>query len=351
MLGTMLPKTILITDRTNIRYFSGFSGTTGYLVMRGKKGFLFTDARYHIVAKKVLPRGFELIDITDGFKKTFPPFLKKYRIKKLGFEGGEMNVRFFKHLKKIAKGISFIDIGEKLNEKRMRKKTHELAAIKKAQHITDEIFSTLKRWLKPGASEKVIAWKIETLAHELGADDISFPPIIAFNENSAAPHHQNTDRKLRRGDLILMDMGVIYRGYCSDMTRMLFTKKPSGLEQKIYTLVWDAQETAIRKLKAGVSGKIADSWARNVIKKAGYGKQFGHSLGHGVGLDVHELPNLSQKYSGKIPADSVVTVEPGVYLPGKFGVRLEDMVFVKKNGVENLTRSPKGIQESTIRLK
>lgn len=261
-----------------------------------------------------------------------------------------MSFRFFKHLVKISKGVKLVDVGESLSERRMIKTPLELKYITRAQKITDEIFSALKSGLKPGLSEKAIAWKIESLAHAFGADDISFPPIIGINEHSASPHHQNTDRKLKRGDMVLIDMGVIYRGYCSDMTRVLFTKTPTAKQSAMYRLVHEAQKSSIAKIRAGMTGQQADRFARSVIEKAGYGKFFGHSLGHGVGLDIHELPNLSQKYSGKIPAGSVVTVEPGIYLPGKFGVRLEDMVVVGKRKVRNLTKSPKAIQDCVVRI-
>lgn len=350
IIDSVLPKTILVTNKTNIRYLSGFSGTAGSLVIAGKRGWLFTDTRYHLVAKKVLPRGFRLIDVTGGFEKPWRDFLKKKRVNRLGVEGNSMSLQFWKQLKKMSRGVKFVDVGHALDERRIVKKPLEIERITKAQKITDEIFTALKKWLKPDVSEKTIAWKIESLAHDFGADDISFPPIIGINEHSASPHHQNTDRKLKRGDLILIDMGVIYKGYCSDMTRVLFANTPTAEQSAIYQLVLEAQETAIQKLKAGVTGRTADSFARNIIEKAGYGKHFGHSLGHGVGLDIHELPNLSRKYSGKIPAGSVVTAEPGVYLPGKFGVRLEDMVVVGASGVRNLTKSPKAIQKCVIRL-
>lgn len=347
----MFPKTILVTNKTNIRYLSGFAGTTGYVVLHGTHGFLFTDARYHLLARRVLPSGFRLVDITDGFEHAWKTFLKKYRVKKVGIEGGAINFGFFKYLKRISKGIRLVDSGENIDCRRICKTKKEIAKITKAQQITDKIFALAQRWLHPGLSEKAIAWKIELLAREYGAEDISFPPIVAFNENTASPHHHPTNKKLKRGDLILFDMGVLYHGYCSDMTRMLFTKPPTAEQEKIYLLVKKAQEEAIQKLKAGVTGAAADSFARKVIEAAGFGKKFGHSLGHGVGLEVHELPNVSKKYTKKIPEDSVVTVEPGVYLPGKFGVRLEDMVLVKKNGVRNLTKSPKAIQECILRLQ
>lgn len=347
----MLPKIILVTNKTNIRYFSGFSGTSGYLVLRGKRGFLFTDARYHLVAKRVLPRFYSIIDITSGFEKPWKEFQTKFRVKNIGIEGNAITLKFFKWFKKNSRGVKLQDIGSELDKRRIVKKKHELDAIQKAQGITDRIFMLLKKSLQRNSTEKGIAWKIECLAREFGADDISFPPIIGIAENSASPHHQNTLRRLKNGDMILIDMGVIYKGYCSDMTRVLFTKKPDAKQREIYELVLKVQEKAIHTLHAGVSGKQVDRSARSVIEKAGYGKFFGHSLGHGVGLDIHELPNLSQKYSEKIAEGAVVTVEPGIYLPGKFGVRLEDMVVVEKSGVKNLTKSSKSIQECVIRLQ
>lgn len=347
----MTPRTILVTNKANIRYLSGFSGTAGYLVLHGKRGFLFTDSRYHLLARRVLPKEFHLIDVTDGFPKAWKTFLKKYRVKKVGIEGGHVSVRFYKYLKKNTRGAHLVDIGETIDERRIQKTKKEIAAIAKAQQITDHIFAAAKKWLRPGMSEKAVAWKVELLAHEYGADGISFPPIIAFNENSASPHHHPTEKKLKRGDMVLFDMGVIYRGYCSDMTRVIFTKNPTSEQEKIYLLVKKAQETAAKALHAGVTGAFADRAARKVIEDAGFGNKFSHSLGHGVGLEVHELPTLSKKYNKKIPEGSVVTIEPGVYLPGKFGVRLEDMVLIGKTGIHNLTKSPKAIQNAIIRLK
>lgn len=313
-------------------------------------GFLFTDARYHLVAKASLKPGFKVIDITDSFENAWKIFIKGYKIKDLGIEGNYVSVRRFKSLKKISKNVKITDVGDELDEKRISKKTHEIEIIKRAQNITDKVFATIKKWLRTGQTENNIAWKIETLAHDFGAECVSFPPIIGINENSAAPHHHNTNKKLKHGDIILIDMGATYNGYCSDMTRVLFTKNPTGKQEKIYELVKSAQSAAIAKLRAGVMGKNIDAVARDVITKAGFGAYFGHSLGHGVGMDIHELPNLSKKYSGKIPAKSVVTVEPGIYLPGEFGVRLEDMVIIGDNGITNLTKTPKELKSAIIKI-
>lgn len=344
----MLPKTILVTNKTNILYLSGFSGS-GYLVLHGEKGFLFTDGRYKILAENEVNG--EIIDTTDGFDDAWLNFLNKTHIRAVGIEGNYVTLKFFKQLKKLSGRVKLIDVKNELDKKRMVKKTGELKNIKRAQKITEKIFETLKKELKAGITEKEIAWRIEVLAHEFGAEGMAFHPIVAMDENSACPHHKNGGKKLKKGDILLIDMGVKYRGYCSDMTRMIFTAEPTEEQKHIYELVLEAQENAIKKLHAGITGKAADNLARGIIKKAGYEKQFSHSLGHGVGLDIHELPNLSQKYVEKFPLGCVVTVEPGVYLGGKFGVRIEDMVLVGKNGAINLTKTPKSIQSCVIRLK
>ncbi|MBI5413323.1 aminopeptidase P family protein [Candidatus Peregrinibacteria bacterium] len=350
----MLPDIILVTNGTNIRYFSGFDGSSGQLILFRKNnfgsGFLFTDGRYHLVANVSLKPGFKIIDVTASFEDAWKDFIKKYKVKNLGIEGNYMSVRRFKSFKKISRNIKIDDIGDELDKKRISKKSVEIDIIKRAQNIIDKVFAAIKKWLKPGQTENDIAWKIETLAHDFGADCLSFPSIVGINENSAAPHHHNTNKKLKRGDMILIDMGATHKGYCSDMTRVLFTKSPTGKQEKIYELVKKAHETAIAKLKSGVTGKNIDAVARDVIAKTGFGAYFSHSLGHGVGMDIHELPNLSQKYSGKIPAKSVVTIEPGIYLPGEFGVRLEDMVIVENNGVTNLTKTPKELKSAIIKI-
>lgn len=347
----MLSPAILVTNKTNIRYLCGFEGSHGYILLMGKKGFLFTDSRYLNEAKKSLPQNFRAIDSSDGFEKAWKKFLAEYRLKKIGIENSYVNLKFWKKLQKISKGTKLTDIGNALDKRRIIKTKDELEKITRSQKINEKVFYAIKRWLKPGISEKEIENKIEFLAREFGADKTAFTPIAAINEHSACPHHTNTNKRLKKGDMLLIDMGVVYQGYHSDMTRVLFTKTPTTEQQKIYGLTLKAQKTAIKKLRAGMTGKQIDSAARGVIKKAGFLKQFGHALGHGVGLDIHELPNLSKKYKDKIPAGAVITVEPGVYLPGKFGIRLEDMLVVNKKSARNLTRVPKSIQQSVIRLK
>lgn len=347
----MKPKAILVTNKTNIRYLANFSGTHAYLLLKGKKGFLFTDSRYALEARNTVPWSYSIVEIDEGFSEGWKIFLKKNRLAEVGIESGAISLAFWKKLKKHSPSVRFVDVGNEIEGKRIVKKPFESDLIERAQQITDKTLLHLKKWLSSGKNEKEIAWKVECLVHDFGADGVAFTPIIAINDHSAVPHHQNTNRKLAHGDIVLIDMGAMYKDYRSDMTRMIFTKTPTHEQQKIYELVLEAQTVAIAYLRAGVKGKKVDEVARNIIRKAGYIKEFGHSLGHGVGLNIHELPNLSRKYDKKIPAGAVVTVEPGIYLPGKFGVRLEDMVIVGKNGARNLTKSPKSIQESIVRLK
>lgn len=344
------PRAIFITNKINIRYFSGFSGSTAFLVLLGKKGFLFTDSRYHLEAQNSLFKNFQIIDTTDDFQKTFRAFIKREGIKKIGFEGKHITFQQYKNLKKMAQGACLTDIKDLLDKKRIIKSGEEIEKIARAQILAEKVFFNMKKWLKPGLKEKDIAWKIETLAHDLGTDGVSFKPIVAINENSASPHHSCTDKKMARGDMILIDLGIKYKGYCSDMTRIVFTKNPSNEQIRVYETVLRAQNSAIKKIRAGAIGKEIDSLARNIIAQAGFGKYFGHALGHGVGLDIHELPKLSKKYADKLPAGSIVTVEPGIYLPGKFGVRIEDMIAVGKKRALNLTKAPKDIKSCLVSL-
>ncbi len=320
------------------------------MLLHKDKGYLFTDARYHIVAKKVLPSDFSIIDITGGFDEQWEKLLKKLKPTLIGYEGNDISLSLFTKVKKISGKVKFENVNHCINELRMSKTETEIKLIKKAQSITDDLLIELKKILKAGMSELDIAWKIRLLAHELGADDISFEPIVAINENAAAPHHQNSSRKLKKGDRLLLDMGVLYQGYASDMTRVLFSKKPTEFEQKIYTIVWTAQEQAIAQIKAGKHGKEIDTIARSVIQDAGYGEYFTHSLGHGIGLDVHELPNLSSRYDKPLVEHSVVTSEPGIYIEGRIGIRLEDMVIVGENKAVNITKSPKVLEDCLIKL-
>lgn len=345
---------LLVTDSFNVRYLSGFTGTNGQMYIGKTNAHLITDFRYLAVAKKILPPSIKLTKMEKGLIATLQKLIEKDKINAkhrdihlLGFEEKNLNYSRYTTLKKHLKNSCSLKPSQGIIENlRAVKTSQEVKLITNAQRIAEKVFIEVRKNLKTGKTEQQIAWEIERLGHEYGADTVSFPAIVGFRQNSASPHHQNSGRKLKKGDIVLIDMGMMYRGYCSDMTRMIFTQKPTAFEAKIYNLVLDAQESAIKKLRAGIHGNIADKWSRDIIAKAGYGKTFGHSLGHGIGLEVHESPSLASGYDMPIPEGTIVTVEPGVYLENSFGVRIEDMVLVKRNHVINLTKIPKNLQDS-----
>lgn len=347
---------IYVTNKANIEYICNFTGSKGILLITKKRNFLLTDFRYYILAKKILPKFISFVDITDDFEKVLRNLIKRLKIKKLGIEANHISHSGFLKLKKILKKTKFIDKDEALCELRIQKTHDEIEKIKHAQRIADHIFAVLKKTLKAGQSEKEIAWRIQVLAHKFKADGVSFEPIVAINQNSACAHHKNTDKKLKKDDLILIDMGVKYKSYCSDMTRVLFARKPTAFEQKIYSIVLEAQEAAIKKLTAGattarvITASEVDRASRDLIEKHGYLKYFGHHLGHGIGLEIHELPNLSKDYKKPLLPFSIFTIEPGIYLEGRFGIRIEDMIYLKDSKIENLTKTSKSIQDMIIRL-
>jgi Xaa-Pro aminopeptidase len=342
---------LLVTNSFNVRYLSQFTGSNGQIFISKKKAYLITDFRYINVAKKILPNSIKLVEMKKGLINELQKLIKKEKTKTMGFEEKNINYSQYSVLKKQLKNFCSLKPTQGIIENlRMIKTSEELKLIIKAQRIAEKVFLEVRKNLKIGKTEEEIAWEIEKLGHEYGADAVSFPAIVGFEQNSATPHHQNSNRKLKKGDIILIDMGMMYKGYCSDMTRMIFTKKPTHQQEKIYNIILDAQKEAIKNIKANIKGNIADKWSRDIITKEGYGKTFGHSLGHSIGLEVHEAPSLSTGYEKPIPQGSIVTVEPGIYLENSFGVRIEDMVLVKRNHVVNLTKIPKNLQDSIFTI-
>ncbi len=350
-----MPDAKLITDKSNIAYLSNFTGSSGFMLLTKTKKYLFTDSRYILRAEKSIKKGIEIMDTTrmwknkEELKKNWGKILQKHGIKNLGVEEHELTVAGFKRFKKISRGVSFVNISGELEKIREIKSTEEIKLMQKSQDINGKVFLEIRKMVMEYVAGKSrnalleidLAWKIKELGNKYGAEDVSFDPIVGFGENSAIVHHAPGKTKLKKGDIILVDMGMKYQGYCSDMSRMIFTGKPTTKQQEIYDLVLKAQLEGIKKIKAGVTGSQADAFSRDVIAKAGYGEFYSHSGGHGVGLDIHETPSLAEGFKEKLRANSIVTVEPGIYLPGEFGVRIEDMVLVTKSGNQNLTKVPK----------
>ncbi len=324
---------LLVSDRNNVRYLCGFVGTNGKLLVTPKKHVLITDARYFETAQKVRVPYF---DQSKGVKK----LLGKYKI--IGFEAENFTVARLKKYKKLVPGVKFKPTTGLVESLRLIKDASEIKIIKNAVKIACKSLDELKKKLKPGVSEDGIEWELLKIARRNGADGFSFPPIITFGKDTSDIHHQKGDNKLKKGEMILIDFGIVYQGYITDMTRVFFQRKPTSFEQKIYTTVLEANQSAIKAIKVGMGFSDLDKVARGVIEKAGFGKYFTHSTGHGTGLEVHEAPIISDKSKDRIQSGITFTIEPGIYVPGKGGVRIEDMVYVnQKGGVEVLTKMMK----------
>ena len=335
----------LVTEAKNRHYISGFTGSTAILIITQNKQLVLTDSRYYERIELEAP-DWELAKVVPKQKpieklKELIPHLNLEGCK-IGFEADHITVSDFKLWQEELASITLIDTTNFVTDLRIVKTEKELKAIRKAVSLADKAMDYAYKTIKPGMTEKELAWNLETFMRTRGASALSFDIIAAAGPNSAMPHALSGDYKIKQGDVVLIDMGCIVDGYCSDLTRTFSLGEPT---QANFRLVWQtvsqALETASKGLKAGITGVDADALARNVIAKAGYGDKFGHSLGHGVGLNIHESPGVSYSNEDPLIAGSVITLEPGIYLPGHFGVRLEDMVVITKNGLEILTSVPK----------
>jgi len=326
----------LITDLINIRYLTGFTGSSAYLLLSNGKSIFFTDFRYQEAAKKEVK-----VDEIKIIKKNFftePPRELK-ELKRLAFEEHSLTYKSYSLLREKLPKVRLIPMRDIVSELRMKKDPEEINLIKEASAITDYVFATILKEIKPGMSEKEVALRIDFLIKERG--DVAFPTIVASGENSSLPHAQPTPKKIKEGEAIILDLGATFQGYASDMTRTIFLGKVPQRLKEIYLIVKKAQEKAISQMRAGQKTKVIDAIARNYIKEKGYGKYFGHGLGHGVGLAVHEKPTISPLTNEKLLPNFIVTVEPGIYLPGLGGVRIEDLVRISEDGVEILSKSEK----------
>lgn len=330
----------LITHLTNLRYLIGFTGSAGFILLTPKKSYFFTDFRYRGIAEALaahpLKTPFEFVELNEAGQTKLKTLLTN---KTVEFEAAHLSINELEHWKKRFPKSTFKAAKNTVEAERLLKTPDEIRALKKSQQINEATLKAVLKLLKPGITELEIAWKIKVIGHDLGAEDISFEPIVGFGPHSAVPHHQNTSTKLKANDLVLVDMGMKWGGYCSDMTRTFLPKKPSAEQINIYEKVLRAQSLAIAAIKPGVACKKIDEIARKSMGKDA--EFFGHSLGHGVGLDVHEAPNLSSRSKDILKAGMVVTVEPGIYLDGKFGVRIEDCGLVTEKGYENFMRIEK----------
>ena len=330
---------ILVTDLTNVRYLTGFTGTNGACICGPGVRLFLTDFRYTERAETEV-EGWEAVTVANDWLKGIAERLSG----RVGFEDDQMSVRMLEKLQgKLGEGVETVAAGGTVEKLRRVKDEGELAAIAEASKLADEVWRwSLERGLA-GRSEREVARGAEAHIRELGGDP-SFPAIVAAGPNGALPHAEPGEREIGRGELVVFDMGAQLDGYCSDGTRTFATGEPGEEARAVYEIVLAAQLKALEVIEAGVKGEDVDGAARRLIADAGHGDRFGHGLGHGVGLEVHEAPRLSLRSDDVLAAGEVVTVEPGVYLPGKLGVRIEDLVVVSDDGLRNLSELPKDLQ-------
>ena len=322
----------LITDRLTRKYLSGFDLAEGVLLL-GENPAYFTDARYFHAAKdKIAPAGAEPILYTgaDVIKK----YVEERGIKTLYVDYDRTTVSEYERYKTF--GAEIKNCAEDLMKLRMIKSEEELSYVKKACEIIQEAYHNAMKIVKVGVTEREIADKIRSEIIRLGGEGESFETIVAFGAHAAIPHHETGDTELTENTAILVDTGALYNGYCSDLTRMAFFGTPDEEYKKAYDAVLTANLTAFDKITAGMSGVEADKTARDILENLGYGKYFTHSLGHGVGLEIHERPNVSPKSRDDLKENAVFTIEPGVYLNDKFGIRIEDTAIIKNGKAERL---------------
>ena len=330
---------MLVTDLVNVRYLTGFTGTNGACVCGPGIRLFFTDFRYTERAAAEV-EGWETITAAGDWLGAIAEHLEG----RIGFEDDQMAVRTLEKLKeKLADGTEAVPAGGSVEQLRRVKDSEELGAIAEASRLADSVWEwAIERGLA-GRSERDVARAAEARIRELGGDP-SFPAIVAAGPNGALPHAEPGEREIGPGELVVFDMGAMLDGYCSDGTRTYATGDPGEEARAVYGTVLEAQLAALDAVEAGARGEDVDSVARKVIEAAGHGDRFGHGLGHGVGLEVHEAPRLSPRSDDVLAPGEVVTVEPGIYLPGRLGVRIEDFVVVEDGGCRNLSALPKDLQ-------
>jgi len=340
---------IFHTQAANRRYLAGFSGSMGWLLVTPTQAFIAVDFRYFEQAQREAP-SFVLFQAAGGIEKWFAKLVSEAGLgggKKIGFEPPDVTVAAFQAMKK---GVESLPQAERprllaspaiIQEMRAIKEPSEIEALQRAVDLGDAAFVDVSQRVEPGWTEQEVAWEIEKYARENGAEHLSFPTIVAAGPWGAMPHAQPRDHVIEAGDSLVIDMGVIVDGYCSDLTRTIAVGKPDPKFREIYDIVLTAQRTAEELLTTGMSGEQAHMFAQNVIAEAGYGESFGHGLGHGVGLLIHEAPRLARMSNDELKDGMVVTVEPGIYITGWGGIRIEDQCVLENGKLRVMSHAPK----------
>ena len=322
----------------DIAWLTGFGGSSGLAVIGPEVRGFVTDFRYTAMAAETVPGSFEVVDATADMLAAVAGLLSG----RVGIVAAKTSLETHRKLgEKLGEGVELVAGEDLLTDLRRVKDEAEIEAIAAASALTDEVYAWIEERGLAGRTERDVALAAEQRMRELGAEDPAFPSIVATGANGALPHATPGDRVIEAGEYVTIDMGAILDGYCSDCTRTLVEGEPDPAHRQVYDLVLAAQTAALDAVRAGARGRAVDAVAREVITEGGHGERFGHGLGHGVGVEVHEPPRLSMRSDDTLLAGDVVTVEPGIYLPGEFGVRIEDLVVVTDDGYRNLSSRPK----------
>lgn len=335
----------LITSDVNRRYFTGMKSSAGIVLVFPEKAYLLIDFRY-IEKARATVKNAEVIELVNTGKQVHE-LISRHKAHTMAIESETMTVKTLNGYRRhFMKEVDIDDsdaLSNAINRLRMIKDDEEIFCIRKAQQIAEKSLDELMPFIKVGKTEREIALELNRLMFQNGAEDLSFETIVLSGKNTSMPHGVPSDKKVKDGEFVLMDFGAVWNGYHSDMTRTICVGEPDEEMKKVYNIVLKAQLAGLENARAGITGKELDKISRDIIERAGYGDNFGHSLGHGVGLEIHEKPNASPNYNSVLEAGSVVTVEPGIYIEGKFGVRIEDFVILTENGCDNLTKYAKNI--------
>jgi Xaa-Pro aminopeptidase len=333
---------LYVTNLTNVRYLCGFTGSNGALLITGTQARFFTDGRYRLQsAEEVEGAEVEVYGPSGELGSSLKAAAAELSAARIGFEATQVTVSALERLRAVLEGRELVATSGWVEALRGAKDAQELALISVAAEMADETMAFILERVAVGRSERELALELEFHMREMGAEAASFDPIVAAGERSALPHAHPTDRPVEKGSYLLFDLGCIHRGYCSDLTRTVVIGPAGERHREIYELVAAAQQRGLDALAPGAAAAEVDRAAREVIAAGGQAEAFGHGLGHGVGLEIHEAPRLGTTSEEVLEPGCVVTVEPGIYLPGFGGVRIEDLVTVTETGAEVLSRSPK----------
>jgi len=332
---------LVVVKPENRAYLSGFTGSAGVLLITPERAVLITDFRYTEQAAAQAP-AFQVMKPESTDEALIARLVDEFGLKRIGYEGDHLTVDQFQTYRQAVSGCEWVSVTGLVETLRMVKDQTEIARMRRAAEIADEAFAQILPLVKPGAVERDLAAELEYRMKKLGAEGVAFETIVVSGVRSSLPHGRPSDKAIAAGDLVTFDFGALYEGYCSDMTRTVVVGEPTDKQREIYSIVLEAQKRGVAACRPGITGKELDDVCRSYIKERGYGEYFGHGTGHGVGRFIHEGPRVSQRGGDVVlQPGMVVTIEPGIYLPGWGGVRIEDMLLVTESGAEVLTRTPK----------